>query len=348
MLRRLLVSMMILAAFATFFAPAFAVEEPTDEQGRYLYNGISLGSSKDDVISQLDNIGIDSALVVEEDNEKVIRYTNKAGTRIKFEFDENDESWDPVLSRVITVMSHPVTNGSIDNSKTNYDKFTVTLEWMSDIYGTPDFVRIVSGSDRYITQDADLILKDEALISRMIGDKGAYLIITWRNVTLGYYQNIADGFSHDLWYQTQIVYSDQPTDFDEISKEYDILVPSSPEKTNYLLNPVKVPIGEYIVGIHIPVGEYQVSCNKDDRSMGIEVYRVLDNGFENLEIIETLYSKSDDTIGRLVLLDGDKVRIRTGVAIFSPFKGLGFWRIHTTDGETIDILPADQMWVQSE
>ncbi len=79
------------------------------------------------------------------------------------------------------------------------------------------------------------------------------------------------------------------------------------------LKEVSVPSGEYIVGEHIPAGEYSVAIADD----GI-IAAVIVNEYEDV------YSLSKDGgIGRLVLKDGDVVSV-TGNVLFTKFAGLAF------------------------
>lgn len=83
-----------------------------------------------------------------------------------------------------------------------------------------------------------------------------------------------------------------------------------------------VPVGEYIVGQHIPAGEYAITCEPDTYAMQIRVYRT--DTRERLVLSEVLRGEEGNKIGRLELLDGDKVKVSTGPAVFSVFEGLGF------------------------
>ena len=79
------------------------------------------------------------------------------------------------------------------------------------------------------------------------------------------------------------------------------------------LKEVRVPAGKYVVGEHIPEGEYSVVLAE-----GGFMAAVMLNQYEGI------YSVTDDSsIGRLVLAKGDIVEI-SGTVVFTKFAGLGF------------------------
>lgn len=75
----------------------------------------------------------------------------------------------------------------------------------------------------------------------------------------------------------------------------------------------KVPAGEYIVGEDIPAGAYTVTTS----SMMLMV--AVDDG---MSAIHTLMN--GDSIGKLVLEDGQKLQINGGAAVFSVYQGISF------------------------
>lgn len=77
------------------------------------------------------------------------------------------------------------------------------------------------------------------------------------------------------------------------------------------LKEVKVPAGEYVIGIDIPVGEYSV--NTSSAAVMLTV-----NEYETLHVLS-----STESVGRLVLRDGDKLSL-SGTCLFSIYTGLDF------------------------
>lgn len=84
---------------------------------------------------------------------------------------------------------------------------------------------------------------------------------------------------------------------------------------------VEVPIGDWIVGTHIPAGEYKITA-KDSNTTYIRVYADETKNSRDRAFGEGI--SDDESIGRLELKDGQAVEIGIGSAVFSPFVGLGF------------------------
>lgn len=78
---------------------------------------------------------------------------------------------------------------------------------------------------------------------------------------------------------------------------------------------VTVPMGEYIVGEDIPAGTYTVTTGENYCSLEI---------YSNKEKIHDYDSLDPETIGKLVLQDGQTVLVEYDAVVFSPYIGLGF------------------------
>lgn len=80
---------------------------------------------------------------------------------------------------------------------------------------------------------------------------------------------------------------------------------------------VCVPVGEYIVGADIPVGTYTVTYKG---SLLSAVYHYTDKddpiAFYNINV--------NESIGKIILKDGQKIQVLYGPVYFSTYKGLGF------------------------
>jgi hypothetical protein len=82
---------------------------------------------------------------------------------------------------------------------------------------------------------------------------------------------------------------------------------------------VKVPVGTYTVGVHIPAGEYSM------RPAGMFSWIEIDNAPDAYGSHWQMYNMAEgETAGRVVLYDGDVVNITMGTMIFVKFTGLGF------------------------
>lgn len=75
----------------------------------------------------------------------------------------------------------------------------------------------------------------------------------------------------------------------------------------------KVPAGEYIVGEDIPAGKYTITTD------AVLIMVAVDGGLSAIHTIT-----SGDSIGKIVLENGQKVQITGGVAIFSVYQGITF------------------------
>lgn len=110
--------------------------------------------------------------------------------------------------------------------------------------------------------------------------------------------------------------STQAMAIDLSSMSYDELVTLHKETFKAIMalpefKEVDVPSGSYMVGEHIPAGEYKITTK-------ISMASVTINEYEQLFVVTP-----DMPVGRLILKNGDKVAISTGV-VFSPYVGLGF------------------------
>lgn len=84
---------------------------------------------------------------------------------------------------------------------------------------------------------------------------------------------------------------------------------------------VEVPIGDWIVGKHIPAGEYTVKPVDYAR---FEVYESEDKDYRSSVFYDSISKRDNQTIGRIELLDGYVVQVSRGAVIMSRFVGLGF------------------------
>ena len=84
---------------------------------------------------------------------------------------------------------------------------------------------------------------------------------------------------------------------------------------------VTVPIGIYEIGVHIPAGEYTLGTT--DYASYITFNRSDDfDDYDSRVSSDSIYE--NETIGRIVLVEGNFVKIEVGSMIFKPFTGLGF------------------------
>jgi hypothetical protein len=84
---------------------------------------------------------------------------------------------------------------------------------------------------------------------------------------------------------------------------------------------VKVPQGTYIVGQHIPAGEYSITTNA--MAVMITVYKDEDVS-SIMNAVESHPVSKDQSVGRIILKDGQALTIALGSAIFVKYSGLGF------------------------
>lgn len=77
------------------------------------------------------------------------------------------------------------------------------------------------------------------------------------------------------------------------------------------LKEVKVPAGEYVIGSDIPAGEYSVDASSAAVMLTVNEYETLH------------FLSSTESVGRLVLRDGDKLSL-SGTCLFSIYTGLNF------------------------
>lgn len=80
---------------------------------------------------------------------------------------------------------------------------------------------------------------------------------------------------------------------------------------------VRVPVGEYIVGDDIPVGTYTIT-NKGTSYAYVYQYTAKGDRI-------TYYDLDDnESIGKIVLEDGQIIQVKSSPVYFSTYKGLGF------------------------
>lgn len=86
---------------------------------------------------------------------------------------------------------------------------------------------------------------------------------------------------------------------------------------------ITVPVGMYEVGVHIPAGEYTISCDESLMRMTmIQVFSSPEKGLNHY--VESHSIANDEVIGRLVLQEGYVVEVNSGAAVFHRYAGLGF------------------------
>lgn len=78
---------------------------------------------------------------------------------------------------------------------------------------------------------------------------------------------------------------------------------------------VTVPTGSYKVGEDIPAGTYSLGLANGTFGSMIQV-----NGFQDTYS----FTSTDQTVGKMILKDGDSVDISIGSVVFKPYVGLGF------------------------
>lgn len=78
---------------------------------------------------------------------------------------------------------------------------------------------------------------------------------------------------------------------------------------------VTVPTGTYNVGEDIPAGTYSLGLANGTFGSMIQI-----NGFQGSYAV----TSTDQTVGKVVLKEGDSVEISMGSIIFKPYVGLGF------------------------
>ena len=80
---------------------------------------------------------------------------------------------------------------------------------------------------------------------------------------------------------------------------------------------VRVPMGEYTIGVDIPAGTYTLTFNGD--------YAMISVYSESGEFLKSnLLSGESNTIGKIELQNGQQIKLSSGPIVFSPYKGLGF------------------------
>lgn len=82
---------------------------------------------------------------------------------------------------------------------------------------------------------------------------------------------------------------------------------------------VTVPIGMYEVGVDIPAGTYTL---KPNGFSVIEVWKSISS--KNSMFYEGVSEIDNESIGKLILIEGNIVEITYGSFVFSPYQGLGF------------------------
>lgn len=83
---------------------------------------------------------------------------------------------------------------------------------------------------------------------------------------------------------------------------------------------VNVPAGTYMVGDQIPAGEYTITTSS--AAAMIIVYGK--GGKEAFDIAGSYSISPSESVGRLVLTDGQTVELSFGGVVFAPYAGLGF------------------------
>lgn len=78
---------------------------------------------------------------------------------------------------------------------------------------------------------------------------------------------------------------------------------------------VTVPTGSYKVREDIPAGTYSLGLANGTFGSMIQV-----NGFQDTYSV----TSTDQTVGKMILKDGDSVDISIGSVVFKPYVGLGF------------------------
>ena len=81
------------------------------------------------------------------------------------------------------------------------------------------------------------------------------------------------------------------------------------------------PIGQYIVGVDIPVGTYSVRCADGVNVTTVKFCRDSSNSWF---MLEALHADEGESIGRVELLEGYTVEVRNGSAYFSAPSGIVF------------------------
>lgn len=86
---------------------------------------------------------------------------------------------------------------------------------------------------------------------------------------------------------------------------------------------VIIPVGTYEIGVHMPAGEYTVSC--DEGLMRMTMIQVFSDGEKSLaNYVDTHSIANDEVIGRLVLKEGYVMEVNSDAAVFRAYTGLGF------------------------
>ncbi len=86
---------------------------------------------------------------------------------------------------------------------------------------------------------------------------------------------------------------------------------------------IDVPVGTYIVGEHIPVGDYTVSVDGNAIMTIVQVDPAEPDAFGLPDSMDVL-SNDTPTIGRLALAEGETLTISGGAVVMKKFVGLDF------------------------
>jgi len=86
---------------------------------------------------------------------------------------------------------------------------------------------------------------------------------------------------------------------------------------NFQTKEVVVPTGEYTIGVDIPAGVYTL-INSENRTSLISTYET--DGSLDL----TFNVSQEKSVGKLELIDGQKIEIIFDSIVFKPYEGLGF------------------------
>ena len=82
-----------------------------------------------------------------------------------------------------------------------------------------------------------------------------------------------------------------------------------------------IPVGIYKVGTHIPAGDYSIEAGKSMMGSWTEV----DNEGESYGSSHQLYMlQPGQSVGRLILKDGDVLEVSMGEAVFTSLKAVLF------------------------
>ena len=327
----LIVGAMMICALAM---PAMADTVAQDDHGRIEFMGIPFGIGVQEVYDQMTQSGVEYSSYNQSDDGKQLIFDLSDGQTVYFYFDTNLYGDDLVLTKVVDYMTMQTTDGSPQNSLTNLTDFftqyaTSTFQQM----GTPKVMQLSEDDAVYASEDVMTYTSDMNLMNKLANAQNMTLVYYWGNVYLGYSQAISDEVQQDQWYSVQLIYDSQFADLNSaVSGSSDmadyvngVAAPVAAEAAaaapaNTGANHVDVPIGEYIVGEHIPAGIYVVSCaSGDDYATKIQVYTV-ENGQNIIETQASLFASEGDVLGQLTLEEGERLKVSDGQATIAQYQ----------------------------